>query len=261
MKPPLIVHSGETVHRRFVPFVSGFSYRIFMIDLDIDRLDAASRQCALFSVHGPGLFSFKPSDHGAQGREKMRLWANAEFSAAGLDASELKIRLITFPRHVFYKFAPISLWIAETADAKPRGILYEVRNTFGERHIYAAKLSGNWHRHAAEKAFHVSPFFDISGIYQFSLQYRERELSLGVTTIKDGAPQHLATLTTSSHTASNKTFLRAAILMPLSTLGVSIGIHWEALKLWLKGADYHPKPHKEANTRSIAQPSKPTDWT
>ena len=253
--PALRLHHGETVHRRFTPFVSDFSYKVFMIELDIDRLDDADRQCRLFGVDRGALFSFRPKDHGEGGSQSLRNWAEARFRTAGVDASSLRLRLMTFPRHLFHKFAPISLWLAETEDGSPAGVLYEVRNTFGERHTYVSAIEGKWTRHVSKKDFHVSPFFDLSGNYEFSLQRSDDRLKLGVTTMKDGAAKHMATLSTAFEPATDKALLRAAVTMPASTLGVTLGIHWEALKLWLKGADYHAKPHQNEQTVSIAAPS------
>jgi|TARA_B100000678_G_scaffold114329_2_gene95706 DUF1365 family protein len=254
--PALLVHKGETVHRRFTPFVSDFSYRVFMIELDIDRLDEAARQCRLFGVNGPGLFSFRETDHGSGVRGDMRRWAESQLAEAGIDASSLRLKLITFPRHLFYKFAPISVWLAETVEGTPQGVIYEVRNTFGERHIYVAATGSDWHRHAAEKVFHVSPFFDVSGTYEFSLQRTDARLKLGVSTVSDGRVKHMASLSTTASPASNPGLLRTAVGMPASTLGVTVAIHWEALKLWLKGVSYYNRPDKVEPSISVAAPSQ-----
>ena len=251
-QPALRIHLGHTVHRRFKPFRSSFRYRVAMIDLDVDRLDEASRQTKLFAVERPALFSFRRRDHAAQVSGPLRPWAEAQFQTAGINPPEGALRLITFPRHAFYKFAPISLWLAFDISGDLTAILYEVRNTFGERHTYAARLNGSWSRHDAAKSFHVSPFMDVSGQYRFSLQYGQDDLRLGVTTIKDGRPFHIASLTTHIRTATDAALASVAVRLPLSTIGVSLAIHWEALKLWLRGARYHSKPKNlsDAPTRA-----------
>lgn len=241
-RPPLLVQRGVTLHRRFTPFRSQFAYRVAMVDIDIDRLKEADAQCAAFAVERPALFSFSRKNHGRQEDASLRDWADEEFRKAGIDAEDAQIRLVTFPRHLLYKFAPLSLWIALDADNSPMGILYEVRNTFGERHTYAAALQGSWNRHEAPKQFHVSPFFDVSGQYLFSLRYDDSGLKLGVTTRESGKPLHLATLDTQALPATSRKFAEIAVAMPFSSLGVTLAIHWEALKLWVKGARYHKKP-------------------
>jgi len=251
--PALRLHQGETRHRRFTPFKSSFRYRVAMIDVDIDRLDEAGRQSRLFSVERPNLFSFRRKDHGSLEETALRPWAEKTFRDAGVDPPKGAIRLVTFPRHAFYKFAPISLWIAHGPDGHAEAILYEVRNTFGERHTYAAALQGKWSRHEAPKRFHVSPFFDVSGRYGFSFVYEADSLKLGVTTIKNGRPIHSADLSTSAIPASDRSLAVLALRMPFSTLGVTLGIHWEAAKLWAKGAHYHKKPPKIQNDPTLAQ--------
>lgn len=248
---PLLLHRGHTAHKRFAPFTSSFRYKVAMIDVDIDRLDEAGRQSWLFGVERPALFSFRRKDHGELAKQALRPWAERQFAEAGLDIDG-PIRLITFPRHAFYKFAPISVWIGFDETGKAAGILYEVRNTFGERHTYAAAIDGDWSRHSAPKDFHVSPFFDVSGKYEFSLQYTPGTLRLGVTTLKDGKPVHSASLATSARPATASNLAATALAMPFSTIGVTLGIHWEALKLWLKGARYHSRPAKAQTGPTVA---------
>ncbi|WP_158085577.1 DUF1365 domain-containing protein [Henriciella aquimarina] len=248
----LLLHQGWTTHWRFTPFKSSFRYKVCLIDVDIDHLNEADCQSRLFGVEKSALFSFRRDEHGAEEKAPLRPWAEAQFRDAGIDIECEQIRLVTFPRHLFYKFAPLSLWIAMNDRGEPAGILYEVRNTFGERHVYAAALDGAWSRHSAPKRFHVSPFFAVSGRYAFSVRYEADELHLGVTTLEDGQPVHSATLSTTITRATGSRLASIALGMPLSSLGVTIGIHWEALKLWVKGARYHRKPHAPKAVPTLA---------
>ena len=86
-------------------------------------------------------------------------------------------------------------------------------------------------------------------------QRDETLLRLGVSTVSDGGVKHMATLSTKAAPATDHALLRKTIFMPLSTLGVTLAIHWEALKLWLKGANYHSKPHQAQQRVSVATPS------
>lgn len=247
----LLLHFGHTLHRRFQPFDRSFDYKLVMIEIDIDRLDEANSQCGLFSVDRFNLFSFRAKDHGSCGKTTLRTWADSQFATAGIDSTDADIRLVTFPRHLFYKFAPISVWIART-DGEAVGVIYEVRNTFGERHIYVAKLSGDKAEHLAPKRFHVSPFFGVTGDYRFKLSADDSLLDLTVTNVVDNHPTHMARLTTHPEKADNGSLLKVAVLRPLSTFGVSFAIHWQALRLWLKGAKYHRKPSREGTETTVA---------
>ena len=162
--PPMRLWSGQTLHKRFLPFERMFQYKLVLIDVDIDRLAEAERMSGLFTINRPGLFSFYEGDHGGPERKvSLRSWAEDLFATAGVKMQSGTIRLVTFPRHFFYKFAPLSLWYGYAQDGALKGIIYEVRNTFGERHCYVAAVDAARSVHTADKNFHVSPFFDVSG--------------------------------------------------------------------------------------------------
>lgn len=255
--PALRLWRGHTVHQRSVPFTHRFKYGLALIDVDIDRLDEADRQSSLFSVDRSNLFSFNRKDHGFKSETALRPWADAQFKAAGIDLGGGIIRLITFPRHAFYKFAPISLWLGHDGDGALAGILYEVNNTFGESHVYAARTpAARRHQHVAEKAFHVSPFFDVSGAYQFTMRWTATDLRLIVATLKNGSQTHVATIGAKACPATASQLLTLAVTKPLSSLAVTLGIHWQALKLWLKGAKYHSKPKQSSVRTTIATQEK-----
>lgn len=254
-KPALRLWRGHTVHQRSVPFVHRFRYGLALIDVDIDRLDEADKRSGLFNVDRSGLFSFNRKDHGGRKAAELRPWAEAQFATADITLDGGPIRLITFPRHFFYKFAPISLWLGHGPDGTLRGVLYEVNNTFGETHIYAAQTpDAPRHQHATEKAFHVSPFFDITGNYEFTLRWTDTDLRLIVATRKSGTQTHVATIQARAHPATSATFAKLSLTKPVSSLAVSLAIHWQALKLWLKGAKYHSKPKQSAARTTIARP-------
>lgn len=254
--PPLQFWFGQTVHQRFTPFEQRFRYRLFLVDIDIDRLDEAHGLTHLFSVDRPSLFSFHSGAHGAQAdASSLRPWAEKQFANAGVDLSGGIIRLVTFPRHQFFKFAPISMWYGYSPNGNLAGIIYEVRNTFGERHSYVSKIASNRSVHVADKALHVSPFFDVTGQYKFTLRTPTDRLSIAIESNDDSGRTHIATLTARAAPANAKTLVRGAVTMPFSTLGVTVGIHWQALKLWLRGAGYR-SPIIPESASSIAQETK-----
>jgi uncharacterized protein len=250
---PLRLWSGQTLHKRFTPFERSFRYRLVLIDIDIDRLDEAGRMSPWFKVNRMGLFSFHEKDHGEPGRaQPLRAWAEDLYRTAGIELARGAIRLVTFPRHFFYKFAPLSLWYGYDERGALKGIIYEVRNTFGERHCYVASAEGARPVHASDKAFHVSPFFDVSGQYRFTMRPPANTLDVVVENIKDGARAHLANIKARSMRASSSNLLLLALKNPLSTLGVTVGIHWQALLIWMRGARYHSKPAPPAGASTLA---------
>ena len=259
MTAPLRLYIGQTRHSRFVPFEQSFAYKLFLIDLDIDRLEEAGQMCRSFSIETSNLFSFRRRDHGHRKDEALRPWAEDKFRDAGVDLESGPIRLVTFPRHIFYKFSPISLWFGYGPDEKLRGIIYEVNNTFGDTHSYVAAADNELMHHEAEKNLYVSPFFDVSGDYRFTVRPPGERLNLVVDNFDDGRRVHMANIKATMRPATNAAFLKAALTRPLSTHGVTLGIHWEALKLWMKGAGYRsrPAPHVRPSTSAspIADPT------
>ena len=250
---PLQLYIGKTSHARFTPFEFRFSYNIALIDIDIDRLDEASACSSLFKAEKSALFSFRRKDHGARTDNPLRPWALSQFAKADVDLDGGPIRLVTFPRHAFYKFAPISLWYGYGPDGQLRGVIYEVNNTFGETHAYVAAANNEPGRTLADKAFHVSPFFDISGKYRFTMRPPGACLDLVIDSLDGDQRTHMANIVARARPATTPQFARLALMMPLSTLGVTFAIHWQALKLWIKGAKYRPKPPLPAHDTSVAR--------
>ena len=258
--PALSLWRGQTVHARYTPFEQRFTYRLFLIDVDIDRLSDAAEQSVIFSVNRPGLFSFYTKDHGAKKKAvPLRDWAVAQFDKAKVSLDGGPIRLVTFPRHLFYKFAPLSLWYGYSPTGELRGIIYEVNNTFGDTHSYVAAARDGRNRHESDKNFHVSPFFDVTGKYRFTLRVPTDKLDVIVESLKDGARLHFANIKARRQKASTGAPLKTALTMQFSTLLVTAGIHWEAVKLWRRGAGYRsrPSPPSTESTLATAVPASP----
>lgn len=250
--PALRLFKGHTAHQRFAPIEHKFSYRLFLIDLDIDRLDEVNKQSRLFSVNGVNLFSFRSTDHGNRRDVDLRPWADAMFAEAGIDLDGGSIRLVTLARHLFYKFAPISLWFGYDKSGSLVGIIYEVNNTFAQSHCYIAHVEGARSVHDADKKLYVSPFFDVTGQYRFTLRTPDEKLSLVIENMLEGKRQHMASIQARAFKATGKAFAAAAIARPFSSFGVSVAIHFEAFKLWIKKAGYRSNPGAPATASTQA---------
>jgi DUF1365 family protein len=249
---------GKTAHTRQRPFKRGFTHRIAMLEIDIDRLDEADKLSNLLSVGRGNLISFRPADYGARTADiPLRAWAEGKFAEAGIDLGGGPIRLLTFPRVLGYGFAPISLWYGFASDSALRGVIYEVHNTFGEAHAYVSALHPVEDRQTADKEFHVSPFFAVEGKYRFGLRRSHDALSLTVVNFDAEGPTHTASLVVHPRAVTSGQVLKWMIAMPISGLGVMFAIHWQALRLWLKGARYRDKPVQRERRTTLAQPEGP----
>lgn len=230
----------RTTHVRHQPFERAFRYRLFQILFDIDALPALAQRLRLFSYNRPNLFAFFDRDHGVGDGSPLRPWVERMLAEVDVRLDGGPIRLLCFPRVAGYVFNPLSVFFGYGPDGALRGVVYEVDNTFGETHAYAAPMAGG--RHAADKRFHVSPFFDVAGRYQFRLRPPGERFSLSVRTLREGAPEHTATLFGRARPLSDARLLAAFAKVPFVTAQVIAAIHWEALWIWLKGARYRPKP-------------------
>lgn len=249
---------GKTTHTRHTPFKRSFQHGIAMLEVDIDRLEDAKKLSGLFRVNRGGAIAFREADHGARNASvPLRLWAEARFAEAGIALDGGAIRLITFPRVLGVGFAPISLWFGHGPDGAIRGVIYEVHNTFGEAHSYVSPLMPPGKQAEADKEFHVSPFWDVSGQYRFTLRppsdAPQQSLALIVENIGADGRFHVASLNISAAALTTPAILRWLVTMPISGLGVLIAIHWQALWIWARGARYHIKPEQRARRTTLTR--------
>ena len=238
------LYGTHVMHRRLVAPLYRFVYRIFYVLVDVDRLDELGRALRFFSHNRFNVLSLHDRDYGEG--STLRGFAEKNLRAAGIDLEGGRIRLLTLPRLLGFAFNPLSLWYCEHRDGSLRAVIADVRNTFGERHCYLLASGGEAlpyeQVHEKEKCLHVSPFFDLVGRYRFSLSEPGERLRLAIHETREGVPILDATLTGERRPLNDVQILKEVLQMPWMTLKVVAGIHWEALKLWLRGAKFHGKP-------------------
>lgn len=243
----------RTTHTRFAPFKRQFGQRLAFLFLDIDALDVLPTR--LLRCNRRGLVSFQTRDHGDRSGGPLRAWVEQKLAGAGVALDGGAVKLLTLPRVFGYVFNPLSVFFGYGPAGDLRGVVYEVNNTFGQTHAYAAHVppqNGAAH-HAAPKAFHVSPFMAVRGDYAFTLGAPGETLGLTVDNIVDGERLHSATLRGKRTELTDAALLKMMVGLPLMTLQVIAGIHWHALWLWLRGARYHPVPPAPASSVTKAR--------
>lgn len=240
------LYPARVMHRRMVAPFYRFVYRVFYLLLDIDRIDEVAAGLRLFSHNRFNLLSFHDRDHGSNRADALRSWAEEVLCSARIDLAGGRIRLLCMPRLLGYAFNPISLWYCEHADGSLRAVIAEVRNTFGEKHCYLLASNGKpmpyMQPYETEKCFHVSPFFDLVGHYRFTLSEPADQLRVLIHETRDGLPILDATLAAERRALNDGNVLKQVLMLPLMTFKVVVGIHWEALKIWIRGARFHAKP-------------------
>jgi DUF1365 family protein len=244
MKEASALYVGHVMHRRLRPCVHRLRYRIFSLLLDLDEIDTLAVRLTLFSRNRFNLFAFHDRDYAGGAAEPLRVQVERHLIAAGLAPDGGAIHLLTMPRILGFAFNPLSVYFCFGVDGALRAILYEVHNTFGERHIYLLPVEGEGRaiRQGCAKVFHVSPFMPMNMSYVFRVTPPAETLSIAITgSDADGA------IITAIHSARRRsltdgTLLHAFFTHPLLTWKVVGGILWEAAKLWLIGVPVHGRP-------------------
>ncbi|WCL53352.1 DUF1365 domain-containing protein [Gimibacter soli] len=225
-------------HRRHQPKPHAFRYPSFYLLMDLDRLDALGKMSFLFSVNRFNLLSFHEKDHGSAGDECLRdRIANLLASRFGGWQAD-RILLLAMPRCLGFAFNPLSVFYAYDANGQLGAIVYEVSNTFGEKHSYVFRMEGSTGEpspHSCNKRFHVSPFFPLDGNYEFRQRHGESSLNLLIRYFgPNGERRFDAGVKADRRHFATSALLKQLVRMPLASVGVVVAIHYEALRLWLK---------------------------
>jgi len=232
---------GRVRHARLRPVLHRFSYPVFYVQLPLRNLAAAANP--IFSIDRFNVLQFRRRDHGPRDGSELLPWIQTILRQHNLPTGG-EITLQCFPRVLGYVFNPVSFWLCHDPNGALIAVLVEVRNTFGGYHCYLVQNPDgeplrDGQLFEAKKVFHVSPFFRVEGVYRFRF-YIERS----VKTIRIDYGDHEGDLLMTSIAGkpvawSCAALMRALLKMPLLTFGVMLRIHWQALKLWLKGVPFY----------------------
>ena len=251
------LYFGDLMQPRHKPIGHRFSYRVMSLLIDLDRLELADRQSALFGVNRTALYSFNEADHGERDGSRLRAYAQRCAARHGIDLTGGRVRLLCYPRLFGYTFNPLSVYFCDRADGELALMIYEVRNTFGGLHAYVlpvrpGELSVAGVRQQQEKLFYVSPFVEMAMRYHFRVSPPAERVTLRILETDREGPLLAATFSGRRRGLTTAALLRSFFSLPLVTFKIVAAIHWEALRLWLKGA--RPVPRADA---AVANTSKP----
>ena len=152
---------GQVRHRRSRPAEHAFAYPTCFLMLPM-RAWRHGLVCGVPRNRRWSALSFADSDHG-DGQADALAWVEAQLARWGIDDVDGEIWLQTYPRMWGVAFKPVSFWYCQRADGSVRGVLVEVNNTFGQRHVYWLDQPQEGVAIEADKAFHVSPFCQVQG--------------------------------------------------------------------------------------------------
>lgn len=248
---------GLVVHRRYRPKLHALRYRVFSLLIDLDEADALSKRLSLFSYNRANLFSLRDTDHGDGSCADLKRFVMSKVRAALPDTEVERVLILCFPRVLGYVFNPLTVYYCYASDGQLTALVYEVNNTFGDRHHYvlpgaAAGVSAQ----SCAKKLYVSPFNAVEGDYEFHVSPPGEKLAVGVNLRVDGAPVLKAYLAAKTQALSDRALLKAFVRMPAMTFKVIAAIHWEALLLWLKGLPIAKRPKRLNPLHSLSIKNK-----
>ena len=247
------INFGVVKHRRLRPAKNAFGYGVFTVSIP---MRARKHDQEILNRQGLrdnrlGLFSFFDKDHGT-GQPDSLAWIENILEENHIPHIDGEIWLHTFPRVLGYVFNPVSFWVCTQSSGEVQAVLAEVNNTFGERHCYllyknSGKALCSGETLTSKKVFHVSPFCEVRGEYHFRFLFPQ-DSSTGKNSVyrielhEDGQPLITTSISGKSRDLSHSSLYLAFLRYPLMSLGVIFRIHWQALKLWIKGVPFHSKP-------------------
>ncbi|WP_227270016.1 DUF1365 domain-containing protein [Roseobacter weihaiensis] len=244
--------AGLTYHGRKGAVTNAFRYSVDYVLLDAE---AKLRTPRLFARNGRGLTGLSDRDHGgAPGQGRGAAWVRDVLEQHQIRDVE-KIELLAQPRVLGHVFNPVSFWLCRRKDGALVTVIAEVSNTFGDRHSYLCAHPDKrpilpTDTLKATKIFHVSPFQPVEGGYSFRFDINATRIGIWIDYARpDGGL--IATLTGPRKPLTNRSILRAVLRRPFGARRVLALIHWQAFKLWLKGAIYRTRP--KAPTKEVSR--------
>jgi DUF1365 family protein len=249
-------YAGTVMHRRWKPKRHRLRYGVFALLVDLDELPDLMRRLRLFSHNRFNLFSLSDRDFGAGDGTALKPWVEVQLARAGLEAHGIRISLLCYPRILGYAFNPLSVFFCRRArDGALIATLYEVHNTFGERHCYLipTESDGASVRQECDKAFYVSPFVGMQAHYRFQILPPAERVAIVINETDAEGPLLDASFVASRVPLSDGKLLSLLARHPLMGLKVIGGIHWEALRLWLKGVTLTNRPSPPPRLVTIVQ--------
>ena len=243
------IYSGTIFHRRVHPFEHQFKYKLFMVYLDLDEIEDLLPQSFFWGVERSALISFHREDYLHRPEKNLNeAVRNLVFEKIG-KTIEGPIYLLAHLRYFGHCFNPVSFYYCfDRSGGEVETVIADVTNTpWKERHSYVIERSPSQgvSEHITDeqtKKLHVSPFFDMDHQYQFLFSSPNDSISVQIENFREREKVHEAVLNLKRIQFSKTNLLKAIIQFPFLTLRIVATIHWQAVKLWLKGATFYPNP-------------------
>lgn len=246
------IFKGQVKHWRKTPVTHAFEYGVFMMYLDLSELDTVFAGRWFWSTSRPALARFSRANYFGDATESLDTSVRNLVEEKTGSRPAGPVRLLTNLSYFGYCFNPISLYYCFDADDKRlETIVAEVSNTpWGERHCYVLPDDQNTgseqsRRFRVEKNLHVSPFMGMDMTYSWLITEPAENLLVRIHNHKGDESLFGASLNLAREPITAWSLAGVLIRYPFMTFKVMLGIHWQALKLWVKGCPVQTHPDKK----------------
>lgn len=233
------------MHERFTPKTHRFEYSMFMFYLDLDEVETVSNKLWLVSHNARNIYSLRDSDHLDEGEASVKTNLLHYLRGQGIETEDVQVSLLTMLRTFGHVFNPVSFYFVKDRLGTPLCTVAEVANTFKEQKLYllrSDKYCDGLFRDRQRKFFYISPFSKLDMDLVFRLGVPNERLDITVNEHNhDGLLTFTSTLRGERVALTDRKLLGETLRFPFMTLQVVWGIHWHALKLWLKQTPYYKK--------------------
>ncbi|MFT6102890.1 MAG: DUF1365 family protein [Granulosicoccus sp.] len=270
------IYEGTVRHRRFSPRRHAFTYRVFMVYLDLQEIDAVFKQTPWWSHQKFSLSWFRRKDFfdGASTGDLYSAVASYVEKETG-DRPNGAIRMLTNLRYFGFLINPITCYYCfDKTGETLETVVAEVTNTpWGQRRHYilpmqtdsapdnmTSDVTGNDSSEMKsapvlfDKTLHVSPFQPMDLVYSWRGKAPAENLSIHLDIFSSDSmteeytgdakvsPVLDATLLLKRQPMIKAVMDQKITQYPLMTVKVFAAIYWQAVKLWLKKIPFHSAP-------------------
>ncbi len=238
------LYDGVVQHRRFGAVTHRFRYRLALVYLDLGEVDSVFARHPLWSANRRALVRFRRSDYLGPSEVPLEQAVGDMVEGHTGRRPTGPVRMLAAVRTLGWCFNPITLYYCfDVTGSEVETIVVQVTNTpWGERHTYVVEGGGDGQRHEFDKALHVSPFMPMDHRYSLRAPMPGERLFVHLENRQSGRRVFDAHLLLRRTPITRSTLGRRLRHQPLSSIKISAAIYWEALRLWRKGARYHPHP-------------------
>lgn len=233
----------EVMHQRLSPRKNAFKYDVYYLGIPLSQIES-NAVSEILNLNRFGLHSFYEKDHGYRDGTSLKAWLYDMFDAYKFEKPK-EVFLISMPRILGYVFNPVSFWFCWNSKDELYAVVSEVNNTFGETHSYLTYLddkdtNGDY---VAKKVFHVSPFLEREGYYDFQFSLSDDSIKIHINLFDNNKEKILLTSLSGKFDDLNSMSLKRAFFrVPFATMKSIFLIHFQAVKLLLKKIKFISKP-------------------